>query len=85
MFPNRALPGRVLVRCEVVGPDLAGDDEAVLTAAERELRRWTGCRGHFGFTKLRRFAVEVIDGAWVECRARLQGIAARTPGLTFPG
>lgn len=83
VFPNRALPGRVLVRCEVAGPALAGDDGAVLAAAERELRRWTGCRGAFGFTKLHRFAVEVVDGAWVECRSRLQGIAARTPGLVL--
>jgi protoporphyrinogen oxidase len=81
VFPHRALPGRVLVRCEVVGAALAGDEDAVLAAAEHELRRWAGCRGRFGFTKLRRFAVEVVDGAWVECRSRLQGITARCTGL----
>jgi len=80
VFANRALPGRMLVRCEVAGA-LVGDDAAVLATAEQELRRWTGCRGRWPFTKLRRFDFEVTDGAWVECKARLQGLAARTTGL----
>lgn len=81
-FAGRALPGRFLVRCEVAGPLLAGDDHAVLAGAEAELRRWTGLRAAIGFTKLHRFAVDVEDGAVVECRVRLRGIAGRTPGLT---
>ncbi|HEX6812233.1 MAG TPA: FAD-dependent oxidoreductase [Planctomycetota bacterium] len=83
VFPGRALPGRFLVRCELVGAALARDDAAALATAEAELRRWTGVSAHFGFTKLHRFTVEVQDGAFVECRARVQQFAARLPGLSF--
>jgi protoporphyrinogen oxidase len=83
VFPGRALPGRFLVRCELVGASLASDDTAAMATAEAELRRWTGVRAHLGFTKLHRFTVEVQDGAFVECRARLQGLSARLPGLSF--
>ena len=83
VFPGRALSGRFLVRGELVGASLAGDDPAALATAEAELRRWTGLEAHVGFTKLHRFAVEVQDGAFVECQARLQGLSARLPGLSF--
>jgi protoporphyrinogen oxidase len=83
VFPGRALPGRFLVRCELVGASLARDDTAALTTAEAELRRWTGLEAHLGFTKLHRFATEAQDGAFVECRARLQGLSARLRGLSF--
>lgn len=83
VFPGRALPGRFLVRCELVSAALACDDTAALAIAEVELRRWTGLEAHLGFTKLHRFALEVQDGAFVECRARLQGLSARLPGLSF--
>ncbi len=81
VFPGRCLPGQVLVRIELTGPLLAGDEATALAAAEQELRRWTGCRGHFGFTKLHRFVVEVADAARVEVQVRLRGLAARAPGL----
>ncbi|MCC7395807.1 MAG: FAD-dependent oxidoreductase [Planctomycetes bacterium] len=79
VFPGRALPGRFLVRCELTTPP-ASDDEALNTAAT-ELRRWTGTTAAFGFQKLHRFAVPVLDGAWVECRMRLQHLPRRVPGL----
>ena len=91
VFAGRALPGRWLVRSDIA---LAGDpdgdlaaapDAAVLAAAERELRRWTGLDAAIGFTKLHRFSVPVPDAAATECRIRLQGLAARAPGLTFVG
>ena len=83
VFPGRALPGRFLVRCELVGAALARDDTAALAIAEAELRRWTGTPAHLGFTKLHRFGVEVQNGAFVECRARLHGLSARLPGLSL--
>jgi protoporphyrinogen oxidase len=81
VFPRRALPGQALVRVEVGGSWLEGDDAAVAAAAEAELRAWTGCRGRFHFTKVHRFSTEVADGASAECRARVDGLAARAPGL----
>lgn len=82
VFPGRALPGQVLVRVELAGQVLAGDDASLAAAAEAELRAWTGCRGRFHFTKVHRFATEVADGASAECRARVAGLAARAPGLS---
>ena len=82
-FAARALPGRFLVRCELLGEALAADDGAAIAAAEAELRRWTGTNARFGFTKLHRFAADAEDGARVECRVRLQGVAQRAPGLTI--
>ena len=82
-FAARALPGRFLVRCELVGEALAADDGAALAAAAAELRRWTGTNARFGFTKLHRFAADAEDGARVECCVRLQGLAQRAPGLTI--
>ncbi|MBP8300144.1 MAG: NAD(P)-binding protein [Planctomycetes bacterium] len=81
VFPGRALPGQALIRVELAGALLAEQDTAVLAAAEQELRRWTGCRGRLGFTKLHRFTTEVVDGAHIECRTRLRGLCARAPGL----
>ena len=83
VFPRRALPDRCLVRAELAGSDVAGDDDAVLTCAERELRRWTGTRAAFGFRKLHRFTTETADGARVECRARIDELAARIPFLSL--
>ncbi|MFO1076272.1 MAG: FAD-dependent oxidoreductase [Planctomycetota bacterium] len=77
VFAGRALPGRVLVRCEVVGEPAGLPDGELVAAAVAELRRWTGCAGDFGFGKVHRFAVEDRDAAWAECRARLLGFAAR--------
>ena len=82
VFAGRALPGRFLVRCELV---LAGDgdldDASTLALAERELRRWTGCRAAFGLQKVHTTTVAIDDGALVECRSRLRALPARVPGL----
>lgn len=84
VFAGRALPGRTLVRCEVVLPD--GADEATAIAlAERELRRWTGTQATFGMQKAAPFVhVDEGDAAAIECRARLRDLAVRVPGLRFP-
>ncbi|MEO6594820.1 MAG: hypothetical protein ABIP94_08720, partial [Planctomycetota bacterium] len=82
VFAGRALPGRFLVRCELSGP-AAGDDAHLLAVAEAELRRWTGARCAFPFTKLHRFGAEEQSAALVECRVRLAGLAARAPGLAM--
>lgn len=82
-FPGRALPGRRLVRCELRGPAAAQNDDVVIGAALSELRRWAGTTASFAFTRIHRFADPIEDAATVECRVRLQGIAARVPGLTL--
>lgn len=81
VFAGRSLPGQALIRIELTGPLLADDDATVLATAEQELRHWTGCRGHLGFSKLHRFSTEVANAARVEAQARLRGLAARAPGL----
>jgi len=80
VFPARALPGRFLVRCEVVLDD-GEDDAAAMAIAERELRAWTGTRTVFALRKVERFAVDVEDGALVECRVRVRDAVQRVPGL----
>ena len=80
-FAGRALPGRCLVRAELVGP-MPEDDAAALAIAERELRRWTGTRAEFGFQKLYRFTIEVASGALTEVRVRVGELCARIPGLS---
>jgi protoporphyrinogen oxidase len=82
VFPARALPGRFLVRCEVVLDD-GCDDAAALAIAERELRAWTGTQAVFALRKVERFAVDVDDGALVECRVRLRDVVQRVPGLVL--
>jgi hypothetical protein len=83
VFPRpRALPGQALVRVELAGaPARRGGHRGTRRRLEQELRRWTGCRGRLGFTKLHRFTTEVVDGAHIECRTRLRGLCARAPGL----
>jgi protoporphyrinogen oxidase len=81
-FPGRAMTGQLLVRLEVLAT-LAGA-EADAAAAVAELQQWTGVHGTFPFRRWSPFAHEVRDAAWVECRTRLQGLAARAPGLLLP-
>ncbi|MFY9342728.1 MAG: hypothetical protein WAT39_09580, partial [Planctomycetota bacterium] len=81
VFPDRALPGRFLIRVELAGPPDVSDTDT-LALAERELRAWTGITAGFGLRKLHRFAVEVTDGALAECKARLRDLPRRVPGLT---
>ncbi len=84
VFAGRALPGRTLVRCEVVLPDGA-DEAAAIAIAERELRHWTGTQATFGLQKATPFVhVDDGDAAAIECRARLRDLAVRVPGLRFP-
>lgn len=82
VFPARALPGRFLVRCEVVLDD-GSDDAAALAIAERELRAWTGTQAVFALRKVERFAVDADDGALVECRVRVRDVAQRVRGLVL--
>ncbi|MBL8736925.1 MAG: NAD(P)-binding protein [Planctomycetes bacterium] len=82
VFPARALPGRFLVRCEVV-LDAGSDDATALAIADRELRAWTGTRAVFALRKVERFAVDADDGALVECRVRLRDVARRVRGLVL--
>jgi len=82
VFEKRAMPGRVLVRAEVA--DVAPcDDEQLTRQVEAELRRWTGTRAPFGFTKVHRFTARAPDGDAAECRARVEEIARRVPGLSL--
>jgi hypothetical protein len=83
VFAQRALPGRFLVRAELTGPAAAAADEALLAAAEHDLRTWTGTRAPFALRKVHRFARQVADGAAAECRVRLRELPARVPGLTL--
>lgn len=82
VFPARALPGRFLVRCEVVLDD-GSDDAAALALAERELRAWTGTQAVFALRKVERFEVLAEDGALVECRVRLRDAVQRVPGVVL--
>lgn len=82
-FANRALPGRFLVRCELRGALLADGDPALLDAAAAELRRWTGTRARFPFTKLHRFATASDGAPAVECEVRLRGLTTRMRGLSL--
>lgn len=84
-FQQRALPGRCLVRCELTGRAATDDDRALVATATAELVRWTGGAGPWPFTKVHRFTRPVVDAAHAECRARLQGLAARAPGLVLAG
>lgn len=82
VFAQRALPGRLLLRAEVAGAAVAGDDAAVIAAVEAELRRWTGTTAKLPFAKVHRFAVPADAAAEVECRTRLAALAARIDGLS---
>lgn len=82
VFDNRAMPGRALVRAEVSG-DLSRGDAELTLAVEAELRRWTGVTAPFGFTKVHRFATVAADGDATECRARVEEIARRVPGMSL--
>lgn len=80
VFERRALDGRSLVRVELTAaPDL--DDTALVALATAELRRCTGTNATFPFAKVHRFDVRDADGAAVECRVRLEDLAARLPAL----
>lgn len=84
VFAGRALPGRTLVRCEVVLPEGA-DDAAAIAIAERELRTWTGTQATFGLQKVVPFVhLHEDDAAAIECRSRLRELVLRVPGLRLP-
>lgn len=83
VFARRCLPGRFLLRSELAGEVVAAaaGDDALVAAAVAELRRWTGCRAEFGFTKVHRFGTVRRDATWAECRTRLRALAGSVPGL----
>lgn len=78
-FPGRAMAGQLLIRLELLAS--AAGAEADAAAAVAELQQWTGIRATFPFRRWSPFSHEVRDAAWVECRTRLQGLAARAAGL----
>ena len=84
VFAGRALPGRCLLRLELVVDDGA-DEAAVVATALHELQRFTGCRPEFGLHKVHHFEREVDDGAATEVRTRLRNLHGRVPGLTIVG
>jgi protoporphyrinogen oxidase len=85
VFPDRALPGRCLVRVELAGDTANGDDDAVADLATAELQRWTGAAAAcaFGLRKVHRFPRAEPGGAAVEVRVRLREVATRVPGLVL--
>jgi protoporphyrinogen oxidase len=83
VFAQRALPGRFLVRLELVGELAAADDVTLVTAAEAELRRWTGTRAPLPFSKVHHCRGDGDVAAEVERRTRLAAVAERLPGLTL--
>lgn len=83
VFPNRAMPDRVLVRAEPALDELPDDDEELVRIVEAELRSWTGTEAPFGFTKVHRFTTVAPDGDATECRTRVAEIARRVPGLSL--
>tara|TARA_R110002096_G_scaffold157180_4_gene322043 strand:- start:1753 stop:2721 length:969 start_codon:yes stop_codon:yes gene_type:complete len=83
VFAHRAMPDRCLVRTELTMAELPDDDAEVTRIAEEELRRWTGTKAPFGFTKVHRFTTPSHDGCQVECRTRVEEIAQRVPGISL--
>ncbi|MBX3462753.1 MAG: FAD-dependent oxidoreductase [Planctomycetes bacterium] len=83
VFAGRALPGRVLVRLEVVPRGGGVSDEDLLAMAAGELRRWTGTRAPLPFRKVHRFTAPGCAAAEAECRARLRAVATGLEGLAI--
>ena len=83
VFAHRAMPDRNLVRTELAMASLPDDDQELSNIAEAELRRWTGTKAPFGFTKVHRFATDSHDGCYAECHARVLEIAQRCSGLSL--
>ena len=71
------------MRAEAAFDELPDDDAEVTRRVEAELRRWTGTRAAFGFTKVHRFTTVTHDGDEAECRARTGEIVARADGLSI--
>ncbi|MCB9884598.1 MAG: NAD(P)-binding protein [Planctomycetes bacterium] len=83
VFPGRAIAGRCLLRCELEDTEPGASDDDLVTAALAELNQWLGRQLQFGFTKVHRFALPVLDGAHAECAVRLRGLPARVGALTL--
>jgi len=85
VFARRALPGRFLVRVELAVTDPDAADADLVRVAEDELRRWTGTRASFGFTKVHRFwsPAAAAGPAAAECRSRLAAVARHVGALSL--
>ncbi|MGE3173853.1 MAG: NAD(P)-binding protein [Planctomycetota bacterium] len=78
VFERRARPGTALVRVELAGDRVdAADPDALAGLAECELRRITGYDGAIAFRRAHGRPEPVRDGAWTECRVRVQALAER--------
>ena len=75
-FPRRAVPGKTLVRVELVSAAAAGDDVAIAASAERALRTIFGFDHAPLFRRVHRGHEWVADGARMECEVRLRAMAA---------
>ena len=83
VFPNRAMPDRLLVRLEIAMDALPDGDAEITKVAVSELRRFTTTAAKFGFTKVHRFNATVPDGCSAECQARVHELTARVPNLSL--
>lgn len=83
VFPKRAMPDRCLVRAELAAGELPEGEDAIVRLAEEELRRWTGTKARFPFTKVHRFETIPSDGTTIECRTRLGELCQHVPGLSI--
>lgn len=82
-FARRAQAGKSLVRVELEGATANGDDAAVLAAARALLASAIGLEADPIFARVHRRTELLPDGAFAECRVRLQAIARQVDGLVL--
>ncbi|MFM1873280.1 MAG: hypothetical protein RL398_2702 [Planctomycetota bacterium] len=81
-FAPRAMAGRCLLRCELVLDEAEPSDERLVGLARERLAAWLGSPlPDFGFTLVHRRAELVRDGAYAECKLRLQALPDRVGSL----
>lgn len=81
-FPPRALPGRCLLRCEIIDLDPAAGDAELQALARTGLAEWLGAPlPPFGFVLVHRWTELHRDGAFAECAARVRGLPTRVGAL----
>ena len=84
-FARRAVPGKTLVRVELVSAAAAGDDVAIAASAERALRTIFGFDHAPLLRRVHRGHEWVADGARMECEVRLRAMAELTRSLRWLG
>ncbi len=81
-FPPRALPGRCLLRCELLDHAPAASDAELVELARTGLTTWLGAPlPPFGFVLVHRWTELHRDGAFAECAARVRSLPARVGAL----